>query len=68
MPTFIPAHGHTLHVAGVCINRIGRELPFENHFEIANDELFKVLLQHKLIGSSTFQVDLRMSGSGAASR
>jgi predicted SAM-dependent methyltransferase len=25
MPTFIPAHGHTLHVAGVCINRIGRE-------------------------------------------
>jgi len=25
MPTFIPAHGHTLHVAGVCINRIGKE-------------------------------------------
>ena len=24
MPTFIPARGRTLHVAGVCINRIGR--------------------------------------------
>ena len=25
MPTFIPARGRTLHVAGVCINRIGKE-------------------------------------------
>ena len=24
MPTFIPARGRTLHVAGVCINRIGK--------------------------------------------
>jgi len=28
MPTFIPAHGHTLHVAGVCINRIGKKVSF----------------------------------------
>jgi len=25
MPTFIPARGRTLHVAGICINRIGNE-------------------------------------------
>src|SRR5271168_1927373 len=25
MPTFIPARGRTLHLAGVCVNRIGRE-------------------------------------------
>jgi hypothetical protein len=24
MPTFIPARGCTLHLAGVCVNRIGR--------------------------------------------
>src|SRR5271155_5244790 len=24
MPTFIPARGRTLHLAGVCVNRIGR--------------------------------------------
>ena len=24
MPTFIPARGRTLHVAGVCINRMAR--------------------------------------------
>ena len=23
MPTFIPAHGRTPHLAGVCVNRIG---------------------------------------------
>jgi hypothetical protein len=25
MPTFIPARGRTLHLAGVCVNRIGTE-------------------------------------------
>ncbi len=25
MPTFIPASGPTLHLAGVCVNRIGKE-------------------------------------------
>ena len=34
MPTFIPARGRTLHVAGVCINRIGSEqtMSFANKF------------------------------------
>ncbi len=28
MPTFIPARGRTLHVAGVCINRIGKKASY----------------------------------------
>ena len=28
MPTFIPARGRTLHLAGACVNRIGKVTPY----------------------------------------
>ena len=35
MPTSIPAHGNTLHLEGVCVNRIGTISTSDNHILIA---------------------------------
>jgi hypothetical protein len=36
MPTFIPARGRTLHLAGVCVNRIGTQSSSSTAFAMAS--------------------------------
>src|SRR5579864_576723 len=62
MPTFIPARGRTLHLAGVCVNRIGTEEFFvpigfpivleETHSLRAPQDYVDILVGHAvLVGS-----------------
>ena len=61
MPTFIPACGRTLHLAGVCVNRIGT-VNFSNHCGSMVETTITVT-QSPAHGSTTVRDEIVKQGS-----
>src|SRR5271154_1264238 len=70
MPTFIPARGRTLHLAGVCVNRIGRlrTLPIEELIVVTGHlgECIEAYLREFYKGRYRNIAQERLDGTGGA--